>query len=260
MVIRWILKLFKKPKRKTTPLARVGGAIKQPVDERDYLIKLTGATLPAQADLTNYCGKIKQQGGMNSCTAHAVVSCFEIETRLAGKEVVEGSELYNYYQSRSYAQIFPDDEGAYLRDAVKMMRNYGNCPEKLMPYDDAARSQKPGIFCDSFAKMFKITSYEKIWSVPGIKQSLAELHPVMLAIPIYQSIFSTDDTIKVPTKNDYQVGAHAIVVVGYDDTTQNFRILNSWGIDWGEVGFANLPYDYLYAADWFDAWRMKIPQ
>src|SRR5207302_1739325 len=36
---------------------------------------------------------------------------------------------------------------------------------------------------------------------------------------------------------------HSIVVVGYDDRRQAFRLMNSWGNDWGDHGFMWLSYD-----------------
>ena len=55
------------------------------------------------------------------------------------------------------------------------------------------------------------------------------------------------------------LGGHAFAIVGYNEV--GFLVQNSWGPDWGNGGFATLPYD-----DWFDsvydAWvaRPGVPQ
>ena len=52
-------------------------------------------------------------------------------------------------------------------------------------------------------------------------------------------------------------GGHVVLVVGYDDARQAFRIKNSWGPSWGENGYAWVSYDYVtgatvYNAAWID--------
>jgi hypothetical protein len=36
--------------------------------------------------------------------------------------------------------------------------------------------------------------------------------------------------------------AHAMLIVGYDDTLRAFKVMNSWGTDWGDRGFAWIAY------------------
>jgi hypothetical protein len=51
---------------------------------------------------------------------------------------------------------------------------------------------------------------------------------------------------------------HAVAVVGYDDTwlgVGGFKIVNSWGTDWGCYGYAWLSYDFVRQYAW-EAWWM----
>lgn len=43
----------------------------------------------------------------------------------------------------------------------------------------------------------------------------------------------------------YKEGWHAVVITGYDDSKQAFKIKNSWGEGWGDEGYGWLPYDYV---------------
>lgn len=44
--------------------------------------------------------------------------------------------------------------------------------------------------------------------------------------------------------NDYH-GDHAMLMVGYDDSKQAFRVKNSWGSDWNEGGYVWMSYDFV---------------
>lgn len=40
-------------------------------------------------------------------------------------------------------------------------------------------------------------------------------------------------------------GGHAMLCVGYSDPDRVFIVRNSWGPDWGDKGYCDIPYDYL---------------
>ena len=42
-----------------------------------------------------------------------------------------------------------------------------------------------------------------------------------------------------------QLGGHAVMAVGYDDSAERVLVRNSWGTDWGIKGYFTMPYDYI---------------
>ncbi len=62
----------------------------------------------------------------------------------------------------------------------------------------------------------------------------------------------------MPTRKDYAVGGHCVLITGYNDFTRKYEILNSWGTTWGNLGYGTLPYAYVenpnYATDF---WQMQ---
>jgi hypothetical protein len=41
----------------------------------------------------------------------------------------------------------------------------------------------------------------------------------------------------------WELNGHAVLLVGYDDATQSFKVKNSWGPNWGESGYFRISYD-----------------
>jgi C1A family cysteine protease len=202
---------------------------------------------------------VKNQGGAQSCTAHAAILCYETEHFIKNGEHfwIEGSEQHNYYKSRNYGGLFPNDGGAYLRDACKALAKIGMCPEKLMPYNDSDINSPPGIMTDVMANLWKIKEYLRITSITDMKKALSDKHPVMIGTPVYQNWRGLNsDTIPLP--EGPSIGGHAYLIIGHDDNKAAFRIQNSWGRQWGDSGRAWLPYEYFVHIDWFDAWTVRI--
>jgi len=44
---------------------------------------------------------------------------------------------------------------------------------------------------------------------------------------------------------DKAIGGHAVLLVGFKDSTKKFIVRNSWGPDWGDNGYFTLPYKYV---------------
>jgi C1A family cysteine protease len=86
-----------------------------------------------------------------------------------------------------------------------------------------------------------------------IQKTMKYLHienePFVVGISIYSSFLTLNATntgiIKMPMKNDYLLGGHAVVCVGYDDKKKVWIMRNSWGTKWGDKGYFYLPYQYL---------------
>jgi GNAT superfamily N-acetyltransferase len=55
---------------------------------------------------------------------------------------------------------------------------------------------------------------------------------------------ASNGEIPLPKTEDEIIAGHGFLVVGYDDNTQKFKFVNSWGRDWGDKGYGYLPYTY----------------
>jgi C1A family cysteine protease len=257
--MKWLLKLIpRRAERKTTRARFEHGVAQDPEDLRDHKVQIFFSPEEKRVMLTKYTSDVRQQGKAQSCTAHTAVLVYEIESRIHQKYDIEGSEQFNYNMSRHMNNLFPYDKGSYMRDAFKTLNQYGNCPEKIMPYNDTNINYGIPLFATSFAKIFRIKEYLRLLTPQSIKQKIKDQHPVGIALPIYAEIYPCLGNIPVPAEGEKSIGAHAMTIIGYDDDKKAFYVQNSWGTGWGSRGYAWLPYEYLDKVEWFDAWSINL--
>ena len=232
-------------------------------DGRDYekpvLVKLL---LPSKIDYAEFVPPIKNQGSIGSCGSHAAATGLEmIQNMKEPKWSIPLSELFHYYVVRKdYEMTFPDDSGQHGREAMKVMHQVGVTPEKLYPYNTDNFNTEPRLWAlvKSMARFWKITAYERCYSLQAIKTAVKEQKAVWLGVPVRRNIFDYKSGILTYNKNYGAVGGHAMLVCGYDDEKKALKLANSWGTGWGEKGYGWMSYDYLYGVEWFDAWAFDL--
>jgi C1A family cysteine protease len=83
-------------------------------------------------------------------------------------------------------------------------------------------------------------------NITAIKEVLSQGYPVLFAIGVYTSFDCNDGIVPMPMmESDYLRGGHAILLVGYDEKNEVFTFRNSWGEEWGNNGYCQIPYQYV---------------
>ncbi len=224
-------------------------------DHRDFMYAAPTPILksiPASADLTSKGPKeVYDQGQLGSCTANAIAAALEFDEIQANhKPVFTPSRLFIYYNERAMEGSVNSDSGAMIRDGIKSVGSQGVCPEPEWPYDINKFAQKPNATCYKDAKKFKALSYQRlIQDQNTMKGCLAEGFPFVFGISVYES-FMSDEVAKtgkvpLPSTSEKMEGGHAILAMGYDDSTKMFKFRNSWSTGWGDGGYGYIPYSYL---------------
>lgn len=231
------------------------------VDNRDRVYVAKSQELPSSIDLRQYDSQGETQGKLGSCTANAITSCYEVLVNiLYPDKFVELSRLYVYYHSRLFDDDLEFDKGSTIRNGLKSVKNYGVCSETLWPYDITKFTEQPTPPCYLDGTKRKIVEYNVLYENNEIKEVLANKCPVVLGIEIFYdftNINKDNNTVPVPVNFAYSLGGHAVTIMGYDNDKNSFLIKNSWGIDWGDNGYAWLPYDYVDTYG-FDKWCFNI--
>ena len=94
-----------------------------------------------------------------------------------------------------------------------------------------------------------IESYRKV--IPheyNLKYILYKIRrPIVAGITIYENflrITKTDSIVRKPY-NDHFLGAHAVLMIGYNDLNKTLTVVNSHGNDFGDNGKFYMSYDMI---------------
>ncbi|MFT5871815.1 MAG: flagellar hook assembly protein FlgD [Clostridium sp.] len=218
--------------------------------------------LPSKLDYSNlgYFPPIGNQQE-NSCVAWS--SGYYLRTFQQAKDigwVVGNNSKHIFSPSFLYNQINGGvDEGATLVDAGDLLKNEGAATLYDFPYvakdyltqpsSEVIQKSEPNKIRDwyvlytnndsSYYIIQKTKEYLNTGDLPivGINVGFKWMNPLIMS----------DGTSIVTTEN-YTLGGHAVVVVGYDDNLATpegngaFKIINSYGTNWGQQGYTYMTY------------------
>jgi C1A family cysteine protease len=229
-----------------------------------------GAVIPAspsaQVDLSGDFPPVWDQGDLGSCTAQAAAALIQYTQQVAYGKSVAPSRLFIYKVARRL-DFLNGDTGAHLRTVMKALAAIGSPPEKYKPYvAGIGWDVEPDAFLYALAQEFNAMKYYRLDPVgrteeevlAAIKANLDAKLPVMGGFVVYENIEESETNggyIPMPTVRK-ELGGHAIVIVGYDDSMKAFKIRNSWGPTWGVQGYGWLPYDYVLQGLAWDFWSL----
>lgn len=225
------------------------GAIDSNIDIRDYkaISSLAENELPKELELKMV--RVKNQKQVNSCVAHAISSVIEYYNSIQNNQTTEMSVGYIYGNRRKTNH---KGKGMIMRDAIATACEYGDIPNDLFPYNEEIdtiidKYEAIASTYETQAKENKFTAYYKLTSEKDIKTALYNNCPVLISIKWYSDIKVKNGII---TTNciDTKAGNHCIVIYGWNE--KGWKILNSWGKNWGNKGTAILPYNIPIREAW----------
>jgi hypothetical protein len=224
------------------------------------MVGVSQTLLPVGADLRPLCLPVRvvAQGQEDSCSGFATAAFREVCHRVAAGTPLPSylSPAYAYARARIIENTFPGDNGATIASEFAVLQNYGICPESFMPYDGDA-TEMPSAAADNGALPFRIGQSLSVptTDIGAIKTTLCSQQAVAITFTAFGSFESGGAKGLLPMPNppsDPNYGGHAVLVVGYSDTNSYWIIRNSFGPEWGDQGYAYMPYGY--EQFWLEAW------
>jgi len=233
----------------TVATSPVGISEKQPA--------ISEATL-RHVDLTSFMTPVRDQGNEGSTTGFAVAAALEYQIYKKLKEWIIISPRYIYYYAKIEANVDPHiDSGAWIKNAVRILKTKGAVSEDVWPYKPGDLESDPPEQVKK-AKKFKIAKSLKLTTIEDIKSALQNYGAVVTGISIFDSISKVNETGIVPDPAPRETiwGGHAICIVGYDDDKKLIKFKNSWNENWGDKGYGYFSYDYIqkFSSDTWVFW------
>jgi C1A family cysteine protease len=133
--------------------------------------------------------------------------------------------------------------GTSMQLALDFIVTNGICTYQSMPYSSTnGCSLLPTTSQSSEALNYKINSYSKIINTDkdAIKSMVSQNHPVIVAILADNSFVTAQPGFIWKTFSGSGNLPHCIVICGYDDSKNAYKIMNSWGTTWAMQGLVGL--------------------
>lgn len=212
--------------------------------------------LPERANLQRFAPSVGNQGEQGSCVAWS--SAYAARTILESARTGNDGENLKFSPAFLYNQIGLEGcQGSYIIRAMEFMTKRGSVPYNDFQYDEQDCSRQPDQRLMSDAQQFKMHGFNRLSlgdrndaiDMHAIKENLAHGAPVVIGMMVGQSFMQSmkGQDVWEPESGDENMmgfGGHAMCVVGYDDNKYGgaFLLMNSWGTDWGNNGFAWVNY------------------
>ena len=213
--------------------------------------------LPTLIDLASEMPPVGDQGAQGSCvgwsTSYALRSYLDrfvrkttylTGTTLNPQTVFSPAYVYNQLNNGK-------DEGTNISSALNLLVSQGSATLADMPYTATNFTTQPTADQKTKASSFKLKEWGRVsLDLAAMKAFLANKNPIVFAVTVDGNMTRTSDMFDTEvgwrTYNPATVrGGHAMVIVGYSDARNAFKVQNSWGTNWGNKGFFWMDYGLL---------------
>ena len=209
------------------------------------------AFLPAFKDLSPMFPPPGDQGRQGSCVAWSVGYALRgyYYRRRTQSSSNDPSTLFSPAYIYNQLVRTPDcTGGSNIRAALELVRTEGIATLADFPYDDRSCVRKPTGDVKQRAVPNAISSYRSFGRAreiraDDVKGSLLAGDPVEIGMNIDQRALSHLRRGQIYDQDGpASFEGHAMVVTGFDDRVQAFKVINSWGTKWADDGFGWISY------------------
>ena len=243
----------------TSPKKLCFGLKKSKIDHTEQLLSFNyeKVELPIKYDLKNNVKKVYDQQEINSCSANATANFIRMSDN---KHIINSdiSRLYLYFCTRwiDNNKILPvQDSGATLKGVFEALVQYHYIDEDKYKYEiEKVNSIPPLDIFQEAIHQYKnpVISYRRIMPCKySFKYIISHLKiPILFGMMVYDNFMNLtkdNDILSLPQKYNEMLGAHAVVIVGYEE--DHLIILNSHGSNFADGGYFRMPWEYVLNPD-----------
>ena len=213
------------------------------------ILRADPVAVPVAVDLSVDVPLPGDQGSQGSCVGWAVAYALKTYHERIERGWPLTNERHVMSPSYIYNQIRVPGGGAYFVDAFNLLLDQGVASWALMPYDAGDYRSQPSAAARAEAANYRIADWGTVLRnthavfVQDVKRHLASGDPVVIGVPVYPDFDTLSESNPIYDDDSGRFrGAHAIVIVGFDDRRSAWKIANSWGRDWGIDGYGWIDY------------------
>ena len=114
-----------------------------------------------------------------------------------------------------------------------------------LPYVENDCSRQPDAALAGTLSRFRIRSF-RVLDAKRLDDAKGQIHtgnPVVFGMDVSESFEQIKGDVVYNDTTTPRTGGHAMVIVGYSESRQAFKIMNSWGTHWGDNGFGWVSYN-----------------
>jgi hypothetical protein len=223
---------------------------------------------------------VSNQGESSSCTGFAVANgamsiLYNIVNRIYDwneQHVNRFDPFYIYCSLKDENDIEcisggGCDCGSLINEGLDLIMNYGS--KKMYLYPDLecsatlnksvlrSMTDYTGIYdIDDYINLFDYEEKNGKWytsiDIDEVKWAISNMNPIIAGINVNDDFSDLNPNNNVYSAKKGMDGRHAVTIVGYDDNMHGgaFKVLNSYGYDWGDDGFFWMTYkDFVNQGD-----------
>ncbi|KAM9958723.1 hypothetical protein ACTFIW_012312 [Dictyostelium discoideum] len=183
-------------------------------------------------DWSDYQTPVRDQGECKSCWVFGSLAA--LESRYLIKNGVSEKSTLHLSAQNAMNCITSGCESGWPANVFDYFESSGIAFEKDYPYDAIGSDN-----CTSSSNKFEYSGYD---SVENTKDSLIqELKNGPITIALYSdTAFQSYAGGIYDSVEEYKDVNHIVLLVGYDKPTDSWKIKNSLGTKWGELGYARI--------------------
>ncbi|MES2073195.1 MAG: C1 family peptidase [Pseudomonadota bacterium] len=221
-------------------------------------------------------GMVLDQGSEGACTGFGLAAVINYLLWLRDPRAKQTSPRMLYHLAKFYDEWAGQDyTGSSCRGALKGWHKHGVCSRELWPYTVAKDKSVPAFEApkknwaqDAVSRPLGVYYRVDKSSVTEMQAAILEIGAIYVSANVHQGwrfstakpkakklSFSSYKELPVIEWSPTSIGGHAFALIGYTD--QGFVVQNSWGTEWGHLGFAILTYED-WVANGTDAWTVSL--
>jgi hypothetical protein len=206
--------------------------------------------LPPLVDLTATVPKPGDQGAENSSTAWAVgYAAKSYHERLEeGWPISDGryqfSPAWLYNQSNDGV-----DQGSRISTVMDLVVRVGADTLRFFPYSAGVYGVQPDAASFQRAGRFKAAGWGTVpVAIDAFRQVLNGGQPIVVGMEVFsdfETLSPSNAIYDTVADGEKSRGSHAVTIIGYDDSKEAFKLINSWGASWGLSGYGWIGYSFV---------------